>query len=324
MFSLKIVYISLAALAALVLVLLRFIYKKSFMMQTPMPKKPIPCQPDDFHLAYENVLFSAADGTMLKGWFIPSLDEYSRETIILCHGRGSNKGELLQRTRFLADKYNLLYFDFRACGESGGNMSTIGYIETRDFDAAYQFLKNNRDGYADGIAVFGSSVGASVAIYGAAKYPEIKGIVLDSAFLSLRSVVSNWSRHHLKICLPFIPLSLAFSRRNLKTDPEAYSPKFNAGKLKCPVLFIYGEDDRLIPKNDRNELFQICSSEKKDLFLINGAPHTKCAEIGGVMYREKISVFFKEIFPKSDIKDIPSENDLDIQKTKKKNKKRKR
>ncbi|MBO4556438.1 MAG: alpha/beta hydrolase [Elusimicrobiales bacterium] len=296
MTSAQIIYSSLGIIVLLALILLRFIYKKSFMLQTPEPKKPLPCQPDDFHLAYQNVMFNAADGTILKGWFIPSLDEYSSETLILCHGRGSNKGELLQRTHFLADKYNLLYFDFRGSGESGGNMSTIGYLETRDFDAAYQFLKKNREGYADEIAVFGSSVGASVAIYGAAKYQKIKGIALDSPFLSLRSVISNWCKYHSRILLPFVSLALVFSRRSLKTDPETYSPKFNAGKINCPVLFIFGENDRLIPSEDRNALVELCGSSCKEVFVVNGATHTKCAETGGVMYREKIAAFFQNVF----------------------------
>ena len=295
--TIQIICVSLAAIILFAAWLLHFIHEKSFLLQTPIPKKPLPCQPDDFCLAYENVIFTAADGTPIKGWFIPSLNEYSDETIIMCHGRGSNKGELLQRTNFLSEKYNLLYFDFRGSGESGGNMSTIGYLETRDFDAAYKFLKDNKDGYADSIAVFGSSVGASVAIYGAAKYPEIKGIALDSAFLSLHNVVSNWCRANLRIFVPFVSLAIYFLRRRLKTDPENYSPKFNAEKLSCPALFIFGDNDRLIPAADRDELFRLCGSPDKEVFVINGATHTKCAETGGVLYRNKISDFFAKVFP---------------------------
>lgn len=295
--TIQIICVSLAVIILFAAWLIYFVNKKSYMLQTPMPKNPLPCQPDDFHLAYENVIFTAVDGTPIKGWFIPSLNEYSDETIIMCHGRGSNKGELLQRTHFLSDNYNLLYFDFRGSGESGGNMSTIGYLETRDFDAAYKFLKDSRDGYADRIAVFGSSVGASVAIYGAAKYPEIKGIALDSAFLSLHNVVRNWCRSNMRIFVPFVSLAISFLRRRLKTDPENYSPKFNAGKLSCPALFIFGDNDRLIPAADRDELFRICGSTEKEIFVINGATHTKCAETGGVLYRNKISDFFAKIFP---------------------------
>lgn len=297
MISLDIIYITLLILVVLILIMLRFAYNKSLLLQTPMPKQPLPCQPDDFHLAYENVMFNAADGTVIKGWFIPSLNEYSTDTIILCHGRGSNKGNMLQKTHFLAERYNLLYIDMRACGESGGNTSTIGYMETRDFDAACKFLKDNRDGYAERIAVFGSSVGGSVAIYGAAKYPEIAGVVADSVFLSLENVVRNWCRSKARFFLPLVPLILHFSRRRLKTDPEAYSPLMNIAKMKCPILFIHGDNDGLIPREDRETLFNKCGSSKKEEFIISGATHTKCAETGGELYRNKIALFLSEILP---------------------------
>ena len=296
MTSVQIFYILLAAAALFLILLIYFVWKKSLLLQTPMPKTPLPCQPDDFHLAYENVLFSAADGTIIKGWFIPSLDEFSSDAIILCHGRGSNKGQMLMNTHFLAEKYNLLYIDFRSCGESKGNSSTIGYMETRDFDAAYNFLKNCKEGYADRIAAFGCSLGASVALYGAVKYPDIIGIAAESLFLSLRSVVKNWCRIKMRLFLPFVPLALYFSRRRLKTDPEAYTPLHNASKLKCPILFIYGDNDRLVSEEERQELVRICGSPIKEEFIINGATHTKCAETGGVMYRERISAFFEKVF----------------------------
>ena len=313
MTSMQIFYMVIAAVIVSAVFLLRFIYKKSFMLQTPvMPKPPLPCQPDDYYLPYENVLFTAADGVVLKGWFIPSTNEDSSETVIICHGRGSNKGQLLQKTHFLAEKYNLFYFDFRACGESKGNMSTIGYMETRDFDAAYTFLKTNKEGYADRVAVMGCSVGGSVAIYGAVKYPEICGIITESTFLSLRSVVENWCRSKMPLFTVFVPLTLSFYRRRLKTDPELFSPLFNAPRLKCPVLFIHGDNDRLIPETDRKELVNICGSSYKEEFIVSGATHTKCAETGGVMYRERISAFLEKIFCSADKNTIAPAQEMKI------------
>ena len=282
MTSMQIFYMVIAAVIVSAVFLLRFIYKKSFMLQTPViPKPPLPCQPDDYYLPYENVLFTAADGVVLKGWFIPSTNEDSSETVIICHGRGSNKGQLLQKTHFLAEKYNLFYFDFRACGESKGNMSTIGYMETRDFDAAYTFLKTNK-------------------------------VITESTFLSLRSVVENWCRSKMPLFTVFVPLTLSFYRRRLKTDPELFSPLFNAPRLKCPVLFIHGDNDRLIPETDRKELVNICGSSYKEEFIVSGATHTKCAETGGVMYRERISAFLEKISCSADKNTIAPAQGMNI------------
>ena len=131
-----------------------------------------------------------------------------------------------------------------------------------------------------------------------------------SAFLSMHNVVSNWCRANLRIFVPFVPLAISFLRRRLKTDPENYSPKFNAGKLSCPALFIFGDNDRLIPAADRDELFRLCSSPDKEIFVINGATHTKCAETGGVLYRDKISAFFAKIFPAAEMPSKETKDDM--------------
>src|SRR5437762_586663 len=88
-------------------------------------RRPLVVHPEDFGLSYEKVRFTTEDGIALVGWFIPAKTKTDR-AMILCHGWGTNKGEILTATRFLAEKINLLYFDFRLCGQSGGEMSSIG------------------------------------------------------------------------------------------------------------------------------------------------------------------------------------------------------
>jgi alpha/beta superfamily hydrolase len=46
---------------------------------------------------------------------------------------------MLQATHFLYETgLNLFYFDFRRSGESGGVVSSIGCLETRDLEAAIE------------------------------------------------------------------------------------------------------------------------------------------------------------------------------------------
>ena len=89
-------------------------------------RKALDAWPDQFGLPYENVYFKTEDKVQLKGWFIPS-EAYSNKTIVLMHGWGMNRADILKNTYFLHDLgFNLLYFDFRALGESGGKTSSIG------------------------------------------------------------------------------------------------------------------------------------------------------------------------------------------------------
>ena len=84
------------ALAALAALAVYMAYRKSYEVIQP-PRKPIGAfSPDQYKLAFETVELSTADGVRLKGWFIPAPGGESGRTIILCHGRGSNRGELLR------------------------------------------------------------------------------------------------------------------------------------------------------------------------------------------------------------------------------------
>ncbi|MBI5744164.1 MAG: alpha/beta hydrolase [Elusimicrobia bacterium] len=274
-------------------------YKKSAYIIQPPRKTAVAFAPDQYRLAHETVEFATADGVRLKGWFVPAPGGEAGRTIIFCHGWGSNRGEMLRDTWFLAEQgFNLFYFDFRASGESKGSVSSVGYLETRDFDAAYNFLKTNRPQAAASVGVFGTSMGGAVAVYAAAKYPELVCLLAENTFLSYNRVVEYWSWKRLKTpYFPLVWLTLFFVRRKLKADPEPFSPVYNITGVKMPVMFINGDNDDLVPEADAERLFGLCPSEKKQMWVVAGASHAKCAEVGGEVYRNKVSAFFKDNLP---------------------------
>jgi uncharacterized protein len=272
-------------------------YRKTFDIVAPARKPGVAYCPDQYGLAYETVDFNTADGVRLRGWFIPAAGESGR-TIIFCHGWGSNRGEMLRDTRFLAGLgYNLFYFDFRASGESKGTVSSVGYLEARDFDAAYGFLKAQRPMQAERVAVFGTSMGGAVAMYAAAKYPEIACLLSENTFFSYRRVIANWAWRRLRTpYFPLVALTLFFVRRRLKADPEPYSPRYSAGKVRAAAMFINGDADDLVPLDEAEALYALCASGNKRMWVVAGASHAKCAEVGGEVYRGKVISFFAENF----------------------------
>ena len=259
-------------------------------------RMPLNILPEHFSLAYEPIQLRADDGVFLKGWFVPAVKAGSDKTIIICHGWGSNKGEILNDTHFLAEEgYNLFYFDFRASGESKGLISTIGYLEVKDFEAAYEFLKKYKSEESKHIGLLGLSMGSSVAIYAASKNKDIKCLVAENAFYSYTRVIANWSWLRMKMPYwPLVPITLFFVRIKLKADPDRYSPRYNIGNVVKPILFVNAEHDDLVPIKDGKKLFDKCASEKKELWIVPGAVHAKCAEVSGENYRKKIINFFND------------------------------
>lgn len=288
----------LLAVLALAALAVAFSYLKSYDITRPLMRRtPVAYIPDQYALAHEVIDFATADGLQLKGWFIPAAGGETGKTLILCHGWGSNRGELMRDTHFLAAHgFNLFYFDFRGAGESGGGaVSSVGYLETRDFDAAYEFLRNNRPHACERVGLFGTSMGGSVAVFAAAKYPEIKCLLVENTFLSYRRVISNFGWLRMKLPYwPLVPLTLFFVRMRLGADPEPFSPVHNIAGVTIPALFINGDYDDLVPLADAKKLYSLCRSARKDLWELTGATHGKCADVGGEVYKDRVSKFFLE------------------------------
>ena len=233
-------------------------------------RKPLDVWPDQYKLPFENVYFKTEDGVQIKGWFIPNPS--SDKTIILMHGWGMNRGDVFKNTYFLHDLgYNLMYFDFRALGESGGTVSSIGYLEVKDLQAAIQFLKDTRPFACEKIGLYGLSMGGMVAI------------------------CARWAWVHNKVpYFPLMPIVLHYMRRNLAANPERYSPKYNIPKIAPrPVFIIHGRYDNLVPAAQAKMLFK-CAGEPKEIWLVPGAKHNKCAEVGGYEYKQRLADFYKK------------------------------
>lgn len=252
---------------------------------------PLTIRPGPLGLPYEAVEFRTRDGLTLKGWFIPA-DPVARRTIIFCHGWGGNKGEVLRGTHRLRDEgFNLFYFDFRCCGESEGDLLSVGVLEAADFDAALEFLRSRRPD--DSIAVYGMSMGAMVAFGGLVRHPFLKAAVLESPFESHNQALARyaWAKFWLSY-YPFMPMISFWVERRLGVDPEAISPERLAGRVGgTPFLVLCGEKDSIAtPEIGRSLLEKVPGP--KELWIVPGAGHGQCAERGGREYQERLARFY--------------------------------
>lgn len=254
---------------------------------------PLLILPSDYGLAAEDVFFQAEDGVRLEGWFIPCFG--ADKTIVLCHGFDMNKGDILQRTHFLAVKYNLFYFDFRGAGNSSGR-SAIGLDESRDLRAAVAYLKEKYPAQCREIALYGLCMGAAMASYYTATCGGVKCLLLESAYYSFKNVVKRWAWRHVRV--PYFPLVSSFlfvqeKKRGKKV--ESFALKETASKITCPVLIIQGERDRLAPVKKARKIYNALQGPK-ELWVVPDSGHTSCAKAGGKAYQDKIQSFFEQNF----------------------------
>ena len=102
--------------------------------------------------------------------------------------------------------------------------------------------------------MYGRSIGSGVAVDVAAKQ-SCKGLILESPFSSLSTLANE------KLPLFFPSLYLRFRFDNIG--------KMN--RVKCPVIFLHGSDDTLIPPSHSAKLYEKFTGKKKMIIVDHGS-----------------------------------------------------
>jgi fermentation-respiration switch protein FrsA (DUF1100 family) len=271
-------------LAVLVIFVVVVALFQSYTISHPF-RRLLAVTPSDYGMEYESVAFASSDGLLLKGWLIPSNE--SRSLVIVCHGHGSSKGDVLSVAGMLhRNGYSVFLFDFRAHGESGGDFATLGRLETGDLMAAIEYVTERADPESRG--VIGFSLGGATAIMAAGQTGDIKAVVADSAFADRSRLITKAVRSGL-LPPPVDYLTLLFLGMwgmRMDENPSDYAGKVSPSAL----MIIQGDRDHLVDVEDAELLYEK-AKEPREFWVVPGAPHV--VAYGGVSgYEERVLGFF--------------------------------
>ena len=253
--------------------------------------------PGKYHLEYQETSFITEDGIPLRGWWLPSPG--STRTIVFLHGyAGSCNPDLKYAPDFHLHGFNLLLFDFRAHGRSGGKITSVGALETRDCKAAVEFAVQRG---SRSIGLLGFSMGGRVAILSAPDLEKVKAVISDGGPARFTTALAG--KMKLKRMPGFLSVILAYflefgmclrCRKNL----FSCEPLHQAHRLKAiPFLFIHGGQD---PYTTLKEVNQMAASagEKAEVWYIPRAGHRNADQILEDKYNKRIIAFFEKHLPK--------------------------
>ncbi len=249
--------------------------------------------PDNLKIPFEKIEFKSGR-RKISGWFITSQKNTSK-TIIICHGWGASKGDVLYSTFFLHQHYNLLYFDFTNHGESGGNKTSMGKYESEDMLSAVKYLKEEKPSLSAKIGVFGFSMGGVAAIYAASKDKRINAVVAESPFDSFNEITA----HHAKLFLnlprhPLVVLTILGAIIRLGHSPERYSPMRNISKVSpTAVLLLATSGDENIPVEAVKRVYEK-AEEPKELVVFDSHGHGTAYIEHTDEYKKTITRFFSK------------------------------
>jgi len=245
-----------------------------------------------------SVTFETSDGFKISGLLMTPQNP-NGHAIVVCHGVAHDKRSAVRFVQYLVrEGYTLLPIDFRAHGESEGDLMTYGLREKEDLLAAVRYLRATL-GIPGCIGVLGASMGASIAIQAAAESTQIDALVLDSPFASLKKISEESVARITRLPKPLLwfPTRLAFVLIRIlhSFDIPQVEPVEKVCDVECPMLFIHGSKDIRIPVHHTIEIFEKASSEK-ELWIVEDAGHLGAYPMHTREYQQRVLDFFHRRF----------------------------
>jgi alpha-beta hydrolase superfamily lysophospholipase len=205
-------------------------------------------------------------GVVLQGWYCDA-GAARRGSIIILHGVADTRASVAGMVdRFLRKSLDVIAYDSRAHGESGGDFCTYGYFEKEDLHRVIDTLRPGP------VVLMGTSLGGAVALQTAAGNPRVAGVVAAEVFSDLATIARDRSP-------AFIPGWIV--RQALRKAEESggfiaadVSPVRAAQSIMVPVLLVHGTRDTATTPDHSQRVLAALAGPKR-LILVDGARHNE-------------------------------------------------
>ena len=233
----------------------------------------------DFGAELQDVAITAADGVVLKGWFVHPRD-YNGNAVILLHGITDNREGVAGYGKLLLEHgYAVLLPDARRHGESGGELATYGVKESDDIHRWVSWIyAHDSPQCAYG---FGESYGAALMLQSLAVENRFCAVAVESPFSTAREMsfervsgplhLGPWFGR--TVGRPAIWSAVVYARVRYGIDLLQPSPLESVAHSRVPVLLIHGGDDRNVAPR-HSQLIAAAAPDHVALWLVPHAGHT--------------------------------------------------
>jgi uncharacterized protein len=216
--------------------------------------------PADRGLEFEDVWLTVkgpqgAASERVHGWWLPARGP-DAPTLLYLHGtRGSLGRNLYRIARWRDLGFAVLAIDYRGFGRSDGELPSETEVYA-DAQAAWEYLRR-REPDPQRRFLYGHSLGGAVAIEVASRNGDVAGLIVESSFTSMSDMAAR-SKYG------FLPVDLVLTQH--------FDSLAKITSVSASVLFIHGTDDRYVPPEMSERLFQMARGPKR-LLLVEDAGH---------------------------------------------------
>jgi uncharacterized protein len=214
--------------------------------------------PQDYEFSFDypftEIFLKAEDGARLNALHFKA--KQPRGVVLFFHGNaGSLRSWGSIASDFVSRGYDLLLPDYRTFGKSTGKLSKKALHADGRFFYDYLLLHYPEQE----VVLFGRSIGSGIAVKLASQSaPRL--LILETPFLSL----VNLANYHY----PLLPARFLL-RYTFRSDKWI-------GQVQCPIYFIHGTSDTIIPYESSERLAAKAKSPAK-IIIIPGGGHNDLA-----------------------------------------------
>jgi alpha-beta hydrolase superfamily lysophospholipase len=235
--------------------------------------------------AFENVSWLSG-GHAVRGWLARGAE---RAAIIVLHGYGGHRGDMLREIGMLAARgFTLLAFDWPGHGDSGG---TVSDEEARSaLEGALDFVTATEGVDTARIGAFGFSMGGYILVQRAAIDRRLKAVAIAGAMAD----AMDFARWEYRDYGPFAhwPAWLAMRARGM--NPSQAPPVDVVARIAPrSILVITGEQDAVVPTHMTTALFAAAKAPKQ-LLSLPQAGHGDYAAVAPELYAATLVSFFSK------------------------------
>ena len=229
--------------------------------------------------------------------------EYVRlPCVVYLHGNSSSRCEAVAEIKYLLPlNITVFAFDFSGCGKSQGEYISLGWYEREDVETVIEYLRKTNK--VSTIGLWGRSMGAVTAIMYGDRDPSIAGMVLDSAFASLKELIEELVKS--RVNLPEFILNqatkLVKSTINKKANfnLDEIEPKKYAVRCFIPALFCHAKDDTFVNQHHCKDLSDVYAGDKNVVYVEGNHNSSRPR-----YFRDSASIFFYNTLQCSRMKQI--------------------
>ncbi len=256
---------------------------------------PLNISPSAIGKNNQDITVTTRDKIKLKGWLFRSSSD---KLVILVTGYAQNRldndyGGYLIAKDLVNNGYNVLIYDDRATGLSGGNYMTQGMKESLDLLSVVSFARSI--GFKDqNIALIGNSLGAIVILQDCDRLPSVGAMVIDSAAFNVKGIMENILQNQNHINKIFNPGIFFILKHLYGIDFSQIQPAEHI--LKAPeriFLYLHGALDTTIYPVESKKLLAI-SNPNSRLVVFPNATHVQTYKSDPGLYRQKVFSFLSQ------------------------------